>query len=88
MSSVHGIYGMIHQSSEMHNFSRRDDIKKGRDDLTYFEHYSPCCPGTFSHVDSAQVCRMRDDGEDFTFQSDWGAMFISGFEGFAADFCQ
>ena len=28
-------------------------INKGSDDLTYFKHYPPCCPGTFGHVDSA-----------------------------------
>lgn len=53
MSSVHDIYGMIHQSFGMDNFSSIYGINKGSDDLTYFEHYPPCCPGTFSHVDSA-----------------------------------
>ena len=31
---------------------------------------------------------MADDGEDFTVQTDWGAMVVFGFEAFAADFCK
>lgn len=29
---------------------------------------------------------MGDDGEDFTLKTDWGAMVVFGFEGFAAGF--
>lgn len=61
-------------------------IERGKDDLTYFEHYPPCCPSTFSYVHSAQVCRMGTDGEDFTLKTDWGAMVVFGFEGFTAGF--
>ena len=31
---------------------------------------------------------MADDGENFTLQTDWGAMVVFGFEAFAADFCK
>lgn len=63
-------------------------INKGKDDLTYIEHYPPCCPRAFSYVYSARVCRMRGDGEDFTLKTDWGAMVVVGFEGFAAGFSE
>lgn len=29
---------------------------------------------------------MGDDGEDFALKTDWGAVFILGFQGFAASF--
>ena len=61
-------------------------IHEGEGDLTYLEHYPPCCPSAFGYVDSAHVCRIGDDGEDFTVQTDWGAMVVFGFEGFAAGF--
>ena len=31
---------------------------------------------------------MADDGENFTLQTDWGAVVVFGFEAFAADFCK
>ena len=31
---------------------------------------------------------MRGDGEDFTLKTDWGAMVVVGFEGFAAGFSE
>ena len=86
MSSVHDRYGRIQQSLECIIFSRIYGINMGRGDLTYFEHYPPCCPSTFGYVYSASVCRMGDDGEDFTLKTDWGAMVVFGFEGFAAGF--
>ena len=69
-------------------FSRIYFINDGEDDLTYFEHHPPCRPSTFSYVYRARVCRMRDDGEYFTLKTDWGAMVVFGFQGFAAGFCE
>ena len=63
------------------------DIDKVKDRLTHFEHYPPCCSSTFSYVNSVEVTRMANDGENFTLQTDWGAMVVFGFEAFAADFC-
>ena len=67
---------------------RRVCIDKVKDHLTHFENYPSCCPSTFSYVNSVEVARMADDGEDFTLQTDWGAMVVFGFEAFAADFCE
>ena len=63
-------------------------MTKGEDDLTYFEHYPPCCPSTFGNVDSGRVCRTGDDGKDLTLKTDWGAMVIFGLDNFAAGFSE
>ncbi len=63
-------------------------IDKSEDDLTYVEHYPPCRASTLSYIYSARVRRMRDDGEDFTLNTDWGTMLVSGFESFAAGFSE
>ena len=93
VSSIHDKHGTFHQSLEFrgsvgygymdisYHVSR---ISMCKDCLTYFEHHPPRCPRTFSYVYSAKICRMRDDGEDFTLKTDWGAIIVFGFEGFTA----
>ncbi len=68
--------------------SRLYGMSKGIDDLTYFEHYPPCSPSTFGYVYSAEVCRIGDEGEDFTLETDWGTMVVFGFKGFPAGFSE
>ena len=63
-------------------------MNTGIDDLTYFEHYPPCSPSTFGYVYGAEICRMGDEGEDFTLKTDWGTMVVFGFEGFPAGFSE
>ena len=87
MPSVHDRHGRFQQSLKSIVLSGTYDIDKVKDDLTHFEYYPPCSSSTFSYVNSVEVARMTDDGEDFTLQMDWGAMVVFGFEAFAADFC-
>ena len=78
------IYGRVQRSfigvtSALHAVS-----DQGGDGLTYVEHYPPRRASTFGNVYGAQVGRIGDDGEDFTLKTDWGAMVVFGFAGFAA----
>ena len=83
---MHDKYERIQQSfvgvsSALHVLSERVG-----DDLTYVEHYPPGGASTFGNVYGAQVCRIGDDGEDFTLKTNWGAIVVFRFVGFAAGF--
>ena len=60
----------------------------GEDNLTYIKDHPPRRAGTFGHVHGAQVCRIGDDGEDFTLETNRRAKVVFGFEVFAAGFSE
>ena len=81
---MHDIYGKIQQSFKTVTSALHAVSDWVGDDLTYVEHYPPRRASTFSNVHGAQVCRIGDNGEDFTLKTDWGAMVVFGFAGFTA----
>ena len=85
MPPVHGRYGRIQQSFEGVISALHVISDQGGNDLTYVENYPPCRAHTFGNVYGAQICRIGDDGENFTLKTDWGAIVVFGFAGFAAD---
>lgn len=81
---MHDRYGKIQQSFESVTSALHAVSDQGGDDLTYVEHYPPRRASTFSNVHGAQVCRIGEDGEDFTLKTDRGAIVVFGFASFAA----
>ena len=54
--------------------------------LTYIKHQPPHCPRALSHVDCSSILWIGNESEDFRGETDWVAVFVLGFEGFAVGF--
>ena len=54
--------------------------------LTYIKHQPPCGPRALSHVNSSSILGIGNQSEDFGGETDRVAVFVFGFEGFAAGF--
>ena len=86
MLLIHDRHGRTQQSFEESSQHYMCSIRQDKDHLTYVEHYPPCRASTFGNVYSAHVCRIGGDSEYFTLKTDWEAMVVLGFVGFAAGF--